>query len=224
MALVLLRHGLSAWNTRGLFTGWVDVPLCEKGIEESLEAGRQLANFPLDVVYTSALVRAQMTAFLALSLHKGGKVPCLIPQKASQETKVFSEEAKADLLPVFAARELNERCYGALQGMNKDEMRKKFGPEQVQVWRRSFEGAPPEGESLADTARRTLPYFEGVILPQLKAGKSVLIAAHGNSLRSIVMELEQLSKEAVVSLEIPTGVPLLYRMQEGRWKKDRLTA
>lgn len=194
--LILLRHGESQWNLENRFTGWVDVPLSPKGEKEAEEAGNKLKGIQFDCAYTSVLKRANDTLTIAL--------------------KVIGEEG----LPVTKDMALNERHYGALQGLNKAETAKKYGDEQVHIWRRSYDIPPPntvtelnpEGytESLKDTAARTLPYFNEHILPKVKEGKNVLVAAHGNSLRSIVMDLDKMTKEEVLQLNIPTGVPLEY--------------
>lgn len=190
--LVLLRHGESQWNRENRFTGWVDVPLSPKGIEEALRAGDALksAGLHFDAAYTSALQRAQET--LRLALERLGQTG----------------------IPVVKDAALNERHYGDLQGLNKAETAKQFGDAQVHLWRRSYDIAPPHGESLKDTAARTLPYFHGQIVPALKAGRSVLVAAHGNSLRSIVMDLEHLTKEQVLELNLATGVPYVYDLAD----------
>jgi len=181
-----LRHGESQWNLENRFTGWVDVDLSPKGEEEAKRAGEKLKVIRFDKLYTSLLIRAIRTADIAL-------------QVAGQ----------ADL-PVERDQALNERHYGDLQGLNKAETAKKFGDEQVHIWRRSYDVRPPGGESLQDTAARTLPYWEAKILLDLQAGENVLVVAHGNSLRSLVMRLDGLSREQTLELNIPTGVPLLY--------------
>jgi 2,3-bisphosphoglycerate-dependent phosphoglycerate mutase len=220
--LILLRHGASLWNEKNIFTGWVDIPLSSKGIEESFQAGKKIADIPIDVIFTSSLIRAQMTAMLAMSVHAGEKVPCIIHMegKLKEWAEIHSEETKKDCVPVHVAWQLNERMYGELQGMNKDEMREKFGADQVQIWRRSFDVPPPEGESLEMTAARSIPYFQEKVLPLLNNGKNVLISAHGNSLRSIVMYLDKLTKEQVVNLEMATGAPVIYTFEAGNWHKD----
>jgi 2,3-bisphosphoglycerate-dependent phosphoglycerate mutase len=221
--LIMIRHGESEWNRQNLFTGWVDIPLSMKGVEESIEGGKKIAHIPIDLIFTSSLIRAQMTAMLAMINHSSGKIPCVQhPQEGKLEewAKIYSESANASCIPVYKAWELNERMYGRLQGMNKQEMREKFGNEQIQIWRRSFDQAPPDGESLAMTAERSIPYFEKRILPILKEGKNVLISAHGNSLRSIVMFLDNLSKDQVVHLELSTGDPILYTFNGDTWRKD----
>ncbi|HEX4839389.1 MAG TPA: 2,3-bisphosphoglycerate-dependent phosphoglycerate mutase [Rhabdochlamydiaceae bacterium] len=220
--LMLLRHGASLWNEKNIFTGWVDIPLSAKGIEESFQAGKKISKIPIDVIFTSTLIRAQMTAMLAMSVHEGEKVPCVIHTEGrlKEWAEIYSEEAKKACTPVHTAWQLNERMYGELQGMNKDEMRTKFGADQVQIWRRSFNVPPPKGESLEMTAARSIPYFQEKIVPLLNQGKNVLISAHGNSLRSIVMFLDKLTQEQVVNLEMATGAPVIYTFEGGRWHKD----
>ena len=186
--LVLIRHGESQWNLENRFTGWVDVPLSPKGEQEARDAGKKLQTFRFDCAFTSVLIRAKETLRLIL--------------EAIGQTTIPIEEDKA----------LNERMYGELQGLNKAETAKKYGEQQVKIWRRSFDVPPPGGESLKDTAERVLPYYENRIRPALLANKTVLVAAHGNSLRALVMHLEKLSKEAVLELNIPTGAPLWYEL------------
>ncbi len=221
--LILLRHGQSEWNRLNLFTGWVDIPLSPQGIQESFEAGKLFAHLPIDVIYVSTLVRAQTTAMLAMANHTSGKVPTIQhPHEGKLENwgKVYSDATRANCIPVYVSWHLNERMYGRLQGMNKQEMIDQYGADQVHRWRRSFDEAPPEGESLAMTAARTIPYFQEEILPCLKEGKNVLVSAHGNSLRSIVMFLDNLTKEQVLALEIPTGKPLFYTFSSENWSAD----
>ena len=194
--LVLLRHGESQWNLENRFTGWVDIPLSPKGEKEANQAGEKLKGYKFDKGYTSVLRRAINTMDIVLNC---------INQKN---------------LPIERDKALNERHYGALQGLNKADIGKQYGEEQLKIWRRSYDVPPPKevtdlnpdgiSESLKDTAARTLPYFEAKILPDVLAGKNVIVAAHGNSLRSIVMRLDNLTKEEVLELNIPTGVPLLY--------------
>lgn len=188
--LVLVRHGQSEWNLKNLFTGWRDVDLTEKGVAEAREAGRKLKaqGLTFDVAYTSALKRAQRTLDLML------------------------EEMGQTGLPIVKDLALNERDYGDLSGLNKDDARKKWGEEQVHIWRRSYDVAPPGGESLKDTLARTLPYYVTEILPRVLRGERVLVAAHGNSLRALVMVLERLSPEQILQREIGTGVPIIYRL------------
>lgn len=219
--LILLRHGASVWNDKNLFTGWVDIPLSPKGVQESMKAGETIAKIEVDVIFTSTLMRAQMTVMLAMLNHP--KVPFILhPGEGNlgEWATIHSEEARRGMVPVRCAWQLNERMYGELQGMNKDEMRQKYGADQVQQWRRSFDVAPPGGESLKMTSERTLPYFKEEIMPFLEEGKNVFIAAHGNSLRSIVVMLDKLSPEQVVGLEIPTGAPWIYTCVQGVWKRS----
>lgn len=221
--LILLRHGQSEWNRLNLFTGWVDIPLSKKGIEEAVQAGKKISCFPIDEIYTSSLLRAQMTAALALCEHSSGRAPCVIRPEEKPFLgwgKIHSQKTLESVIPMYAAWELNERMYGDLQGLNKQETRDQFGDEQVHIWRRSFDQAPPHGESLEQTAERSIPYFKKEILPKLVSGKNILIAAHGNSLRAIIMFLDRLSKEEVIHLEIATGEPIVYTFAQDKWHKD----
>jgi len=220
--LILLRHGESEWNKLNLFTGWVDIPLSEKGIEESLKAGQRIAHFPIDLIFTSTLFRALMTAILSMTKHSSGKVPLILhshEDRLKEGSRIYSPVAEKNSIPLVTAWELNERMYGQLQGLNKQETIDKYGQEQVHIWRRSFEVAPPGGESLEMTAARAIPYFQKKIVPFLEEGKNIFIAAHGNSLRAIIMFLENLSKEEVLHLELVTGEPLVYNYVDSRWKK-----
>ncbi len=198
--LVLVRHGQSDWNLKNLFTGWRDIDLTEKGVDEAREAGRKLKaqGIKFDVAFTSALKRAQRTLDLMLQ-----------------------EMAQTDI-PVFKDQALNERDYGDLSGLNKDDARKKWGEEQVHIWRRSYDVAPPGGESLKDTLARTLPYYVTEILPRVLRGERVLVAAHGNSLRALVMVLEKLDKQSILKREIGTGVPIIYRLDADSTVKSKL--
>jgi 2,3-bisphosphoglycerate-dependent phosphoglycerate mutase len=188
--LVLVRHGESEWNLTNLFTGWKDVDLTENGVKEARNAGRKLKaqGIRFDVAYTSALKRAQRSLDLIL------------------------EEMGQSSIPVIKNLALNERDYGDLSGLNKDDARKKWGEEQVHIWRRSYDVPPPGGESLKDTAARVLPYYIQEILPRVLRGESLLVAAHGNSLRALVMVLERLDTKQILSRELATGVPLIYHL------------
>jgi 2,3-bisphosphoglycerate-dependent phosphoglycerate mutase len=190
--LILVRHGESEWNKKNLFTGWKDPGLSEQGIAEAREAGRLLKaqGLVFDVAFTSVLKRAQHTLDLML------------------------EELGQEGLETIRDQALNERDYGDLTGLNKDDARARWGEEQVQIWRRSFDVPPPGGESLKMTAERTLPYYKAGIEPRVLAGDKVLVSAHGNSLRSIIMALEGLSGEEIVRREVATGVPIIYRLNE----------
>lgn len=186
--LILLRHGQSTWNLENRFTGWIDVPLTPAGEEEARHAGNLIKAIPIDISFTSVLSRAIDTNRIAL------------------------EAAGQPGVPVIKDQAVNERMYGDLQGLNKAETAKQYGDEQVLLWRRSYDIAPPNGESLKDTAARTLPYFYDSILPEVKAGKNVLVSAHGNSLRAIVMKLDNLNEKQVIELNIPNGVPIVYEI------------
>ena len=199
-SLVLVRHGQSQWNEKNLFTGWKDPDLTEKGEKEAKEAGLALkeSGYKFDIMFTSVLLRAKRTGNLILE------------QMGQEDLKTFENEA------------LNERNYGDLAGLNKDDARKKWGEDQVHKWRRSFDIAPPGGESLKMTAERVLPYFEETILPLLKEKSDILVAAHGNSLRALVMQLDKLNSDEVVKLEIPTGMPICYSINEHGQVKNKV--
>ncbi|GAB4861194.1 2,3-bisphosphoglycerate-dependent phosphoglycerate mutase 1 [Ancistrocladus abbreviatus] len=219
-ALILIRHGESMWNEKNLFTGCVDVPLTKKGIEEAIEAGKRISNIPVDIIFTSSLIRAQMTAMLAMTQHRCRKVPIIMhneSEKAKLWSEIYSEDTTKQSVPVIAAWQLNERMYGELQGLNKQETAERFGKEKVHEWRRSYDVPPPHGESLEMCAERAVAYFSEHIEPQLSAGKNVMIAAHGNSLRSIIMYLDELTSQEVISVELSTGIPLLYILKKGKF-------
>jgi len=198
--LVLVRHGQSEWNLKNLFTGWKDVDLTEQGVAEAKKAGDKLKTrgVKFDVAFTSNLKRAQRTLDLVLAEMGGGKIP------------IIKDQA------------LNERDYGDLVGLNKDDARKKWGDEQVLKWRRSYDIAPPGGESLKDTVARALPYFVQEILPRVLRGERTIVAAHGNSLRALVMVLERLSPEGILKRELATGVPILYQLNADSTVSEKL--
>lgn len=214
--LVLVRHGESVWNQMNEFTGWVDVPITKKGEDEAKEAGARLLRINFDVAFTSQLVRAHQTL-------------CTIFQERTDEILVFKHNlGKAHLwehysnkhpweIPVFKAQALNERYYGDLQGLNKQETKNKYGDEQVHKWRRGFTDRPPNGENLADVYNRTTPYYEQHILPFIRQGKNVIIVAHGNSLRALVMYLEHYTPQQIENFELKTGVPMVFDLDaEGK--------
>ena len=190
--LVLVRHGQSEWNAKNLFTGWKNPGLTKTGVKEAISAGKLIKDEKInfDIMYTSKLIRAQLT---------GNTILEIINQSD---------------IPIIKDTALNERNYGSLAGLNKDDARKKWGEEQVHIWRRSYDIPPPDGESLKNTAERVLPYFNKEILPKVISGSNILIAAHGNSLRSLIMQLDELSKEEILNLEIPTGAPIKYIFDE----------
>ena len=186
--LVLIRHGQSTWNLENRFTGWIDVPLSENGIKEAENAAIKLSNLSFDIAFTSALQRAQKTL------------------------QIILEKTQQQHIPIISDQALNERMYGDLQGMNKDEARQKFGDEQVKLWRRSYDLPPPHGESLKDTANRVIPYFENHIRPYIHQNKNILIVAHGNSLRALVMHLEKMTPQQILNFELGTAIPRLYNI------------
>ncbi len=186
--LVLVRHGQSAWNLENKFTGWIDVDLSPKGEEEAKTAGKKLRDFEFEIAFTSALIRAQRTL------------------------EIILEGNKKIITPVVKDKALNERMYGDLQGLNKDECRAKYGDEQVKIWRRSYDIPPPNGEALLQTAERVLPYYHEKIEPMLLDDKDVLVVAHGNSLRALIMYLEKMTPAHILEFEIPTGTPRLYSL------------
>jgi len=186
--LIIFRHGQSTWNLENKFTGWVDVDLTEKGIQEAKQAGEKLKSFHFDLAYASDLKRAQNTLKLVL------------------------EVSNQSHIPTTYNKALNERMYGDLQGLDKTATAQKYGEEQVKIWRRSFDIKPPNGESLKDTAERVIPYFKAEIEPKLKEGKNIIIAAHGNSLRALIMYLENMTPAQILEFEISTGVPRHYEL------------
>ena len=198
--LILVRHGQSEWNAKNLFTGWKNPGLTETGVKEAISAGKLIKDEKInfDTMYTSELIRAQLT---------GNTILEIINQSD---------------IPIIKDIALNERNYGSLAGLNKDDARKKWGEEQVHIWRRSYDVPPPDGESLKNTAERVLPYFNKEILPKVVSGSNILIAAHGNSLRSLIMQLDELSKEEILNLEIPTGAPIKYIFDEHGKVEEKL--
>jgi 2,3-bisphosphoglycerate-dependent phosphoglycerate mutase len=197
--LVLVRHGQSEWNERNLFTGWRDPDLTQLGVQEAIKAGKLLKaqGIKFDIAYTSVLKRAQRTLSLIM------------------------ENLTQTQIPVVCDQALNERDYGELSGLNKDEARKQWGEEQVLMWRRSYDIPPPGGESLKDTAARVLPYYKNKIWPDVRAGKNVIVAAHGNSIRALIMYLEELSAQQIIEREVATGVPMVYRLTMHGHVEDR---
>ncbi len=188
--LVIVRHGQSVWNKENKFTGWVDVDLAERGVKEANEAGIKLKDYKFDAAFSSVLLRANRT------------LDIILDQMVQKD------------IPITKNQALNERMYGDLQGKNKAEVAAEFGDEQVHIWRRSFDVPPPGGESLKDTLERVIPYFESEIVPLLKAGKNIIITAHGNSLRALIMRLEGMNPEQILEVEIPTGAPKEYILDE----------
>lgn len=184
--LVLMRHGKSVWNLERVFTGWIDADIAPEGIEEAHQAAKQLKKYTFNGAYTSVL------------------------QRATKTLNIILKDLHQEAIPIIKHKALNERHYGDLQGRKKDDVKAEVGEAQFNLWRRSYEIAPPNGESLEDTAKRTIPYFQKEILPKLKEGQSILVSAHGNSLRSIIMDLENISPQDIPNLNIPTGIPYVY--------------
>ncbi|NEQ29272.1 MAG: 2,3-bisphosphoglycerate-dependent phosphoglycerate mutase [Microcoleus sp. SIO2G3] len=213
--LILIRHGQSIWNAANKFTGWVDVPLSKRGRAEAMIAADKLRSYRIDVCFTSLLIRSIESAVLCLTEYEelsGGKTP-ILKHDADDENWHGWDKYEGDRdeeLPIFPSVALDERYYGQLQGLNKAQTAAKYGEAQVREWRRSYTTRPPGGESLEDTQKRVIPYFTSRILTHIRAGETVLVAAHGNSLRSIIMKLENLDAAQVPGLELATGIPIVY--------------
>ncbi|HEY0675782.1 MAG TPA: 2,3-diphosphoglycerate-dependent phosphoglycerate mutase [Immundisolibacter sp.] len=209
--LILIRHGRSLWNEQNRFTGWVDVPLMERGWLEAESAGQQLAHYRFDAAYSSHLQRAICTLQVVLRANRGGRTPIFIPAPGTVPRESYQPN-DSEFPAYLHVTALAERHYGDLQGLNKDEVLAQYGEAQFVKWRRGYDTPPPNGESLKDTVARALPYFNAEIRPRLARGETVLISAHGNSLRALTKELEGISDQDIIKLEIPTGVPIVYRL------------
>jgi 2,3-bisphosphoglycerate-dependent phosphoglycerate mutase len=210
--MVLVRHGQSQWNLENRFTGWVDVPLSIKGREEAISAGKKLKDMRFDTIYVSHLMRAIQTMHYILLELSDTRTPIIYhEEKRIHDWEHYSGDRNNEI-PIYQSVDLAERFYGDLQGLNKAETMKKYGDAQVHLWRRSYDINPPHGESLKDTCERTIPYYKNHIVPELQAGKTVLIVAHGNSLRSITKHVENISDKEIPNVEIPTGVPIIYTL------------
>ncbi|MDP7457341.1 MAG: 2,3-bisphosphoglycerate-dependent phosphoglycerate mutase [Candidatus Woesearchaeota archaeon] len=218
--LVLVRHGESRWNLANKFTGWVDVPLSEKGIKEALQSAKKLKNLNFDVAFTSKLTRAHETLLLILAKQTRTGI-FLHESKKRSSWANHPKQFEKNEIPIFSDDALNERFYGALQGKNKEKTRKQFGEKKVHSWRRSWDIRPPKGEALKDTYNRTMPYFKKKILPQVKKGKNVIVSAHGNSLRAIIKHLDNISNDDIPHLELPTGEPQIYKYSKGKLTKQK---
>lgn len=208
--MVLVRHGQSQWNLENRFTGWVDVPLSTKGREEAISAGKKLKDMRFDVIYTSHLLRAIQTLHYILLELQDKRTPIIYHEEKNIRNWEHYLGDRNNEIPIYQSVDLAERYYGDLQGLNKAETMKKFGEHQVHLWRRSYDINPPNGESLKDTCERTIPYYKNNILPELQLGKTILIVAHGNSLRSITKLIENISDNDIPNVEIPTGMPIVY--------------
>ena len=208
--MVLVRHGQSQWNLENRFTGWMDVPLSDKGRQEAISAGKKLRDMRFDTIYISHMLRAIQTLHYILLELQDERIPIIYHEEQRIRNWEHYSGDRNNEIPIYQSVDLAERYYGDLQGLNKGETMKKYGEYQVHLWRRSYDINPPNGESLKDTCERTIPYYKNVILPELQAGKTVLIVAHGNSLRSITKYVENISDKEIPNVEIPTGVPIVY--------------
>jgi 2,3-bisphosphoglycerate-dependent phosphoglycerate mutase len=208
--LILVRHGQSQWNLEDRFTGWVDVPLSKKGINEAISAGEKLKDIEFDSMYVSHMLRAIQTLHYILIESNSKRTPIIYHEEKRIHDWEHYTGDQSNEIPIYMSVNLAERYYGDLQGLNKQKTKEKYGEEQVHIWRRSYNVRPPNGESLKDTCERTIPYYEKFILKDLQKDKTVLVSAHGNSLRSIVMYVENISEEKIPTVEIPTGIPIVY--------------
>lgn len=208
--LILVRHGESRWNLDNKFTGWVDVPLSEAGIQEALASAKNLEGLRIEVAFTSKLVRAQQTLLLILARQNATGI-FVHKSKKRRAWALHPHHLESHEIPIYSSDKINERYYGKLQGMNKDVARQRWGKQQVFLWRRSYTVRPPGGECLKDVVRRAAPYFEKTIMPYIKKGKNVIVAAHGNSLRAMIKHIENMSDKEIPHLELPLGTPLIYR-------------
>jgi 2,3-bisphosphoglycerate-dependent phosphoglycerate mutase len=208
--LILVRHGQSQWNLENRFTGWMDIPLSKKGIDEAIYAGKKLKDYEFDTMYVSHMLRAIQTLHYILIQSNSKRTPIIYHEEKRIKNREHHTGNPKNEIPIYMSVDLAERYYGNLQGLNKQKTREKFGDEQVHLWRRSYETKPPGGESLKDTCDRTTPYFEKFILNNLQEDKTVLVTAHGNSLRAITMFAEKISEQEIPKVEIPTGVPIVY--------------
>ena len=222
--LTLLRHGESIWNLQNRFTGWVDVSLSPRGMAEAQQAGELLADERFDIAFTSTLLRAQDSLYEVLKQNRFCNHYVRVHEQSCEWYEHFTPgEGDASELKIYVSEKLNERYYGDLQGLNKDWARQHFGEQQVHLWRRSYDIAPPHGESLKMTAARTIPYYRERILPCLQRGEDVLVVAHGNSLRSIIMHIEGMTPQQIIDYELPTGEPHVYRFDERARIFDKYT-
>ena len=217
----MVRHGQSQWNLENRFTGWVDVPLSEKGINESISAGKKLKDVKFDTMYVSHMLRAFQTLHYILLELNDERTPIIYhEEKRVHDWEHHTGDMKKEI-PIYQSVDLAERYYGNLQGLNKQKTREKYGAEQVHLWRRSYDTKPPGGESLKNTCERTTPYYKKYILKDLQEGKTVLVSAHGNSLRAITMYVENISEQEIPNVEMPTGVPIVYTFDENMNLADK---
>ncbi|PIY17035.1 phosphoglycerate mutase [Candidatus Dojkabacteria bacterium CG_4_9_14_3_um_filter_150_Dojkabacteria_WS6_41_13] len=216
-SLVMVRHGQSRWNAVNRFTGWVDVTLSTRGLVEAQECGDKLKDTQFDVAFTSELIRAQQTLFTILS--RQNKTGIVVHTSNKDPLALTSNYMTQEDIPIYETHKLNERHYGLLQGLDKAEVKLKYGEEQVINWRRGYKSKPPEGESLEDVFKRAVPYFKSVIMPFVSSGKNVIVSGHGNSLRAIVKYIENITDEQIVNLDLPTGEVIHYEFDAGQVSK-----
>lgn len=216
-SLIMVRHGQSRWNAVNRFTGWVDVTLSIRGIKEAEQCGDKLRDTQFDVAFTSELIRAQQTLFTILS--RQNKTGIVVHTSDKDPLTLTSNYMTLEDIPIYETHKLNERHYGILQGLDKAEIKSKYGEDQVLAWRRGYKSKPPEGESLEDVFKRAVPYFKSTIMPYVASGKNVIVSAHGNSLRAIVKYIENITDEQIVNLDIPTGEVIRYEFDAGQVSK-----
>ncbi|MCC7304567.1 2,3-diphosphoglycerate-dependent phosphoglycerate mutase [bacterium] len=216
-SLVMVRHGQSRWNASNRFTGWVDVTLSVRGIREAQECGDKLKDTEFDVAFTSELIRAQQTLFTILS--RQNKTGIVVHTADKDALTLTSNFMTLEDIPIYVTHKLNERHYGLLQGLDKAEVKIKYGEQQVMDWRRGYMAQPPEGESLEDVYKRAVPYFKNTVMPYVASGKNVIVSGHGNSLRAIVKYIENITDEQIVNLDLPTGEVIRYEFDAGKISK-----
>jgi len=216
-SLVMVRHGQSRWNAVNRFTGWVDVTLSVKGLLEAQQCGDKLKDTQFDVAFTSELIRAQQTLFTILS--RQNKTGIVVHTSDKDPLTLISNFMTVEDIPIYETHKLNERHYGILQGLDKAEVKAKYGEEQVLAWRRGYKAKPPEGESLEDVFKRAVPYFKNTVMPYVASGKNVIVSGHGNSLRAIVKYIENITDEQIVNLDLPTGEVIRYEFEAGQVSK-----
>lgn len=218
--LILVRHGESMWNVANKFTGWIDIPLTEVGIHEALITAKKLSKISIDAAFTSELMRAQETLMLILASQRKTGIFKHKNKKPKNDWSVHGKRFEKDEIPIHISEKINERYYGDLQGINKEDARRKWGNENVHTWRRSYATPPPNGEALKDVVKRAVPYFKKEIMPLVENKKNVIVVAHGNSLRAIIKYIEDISDEDIPQLELKTGVPTIYKWTHGKLVKE----
>ncbi len=219
--LILVRHGESQWNLENRFTGWMDVPLSKKGLDEAISAGKKLKDIEFDKMYVSHMLRAIQTLHYILIESNSKRTPIIYHEEKRINDREHHTGDPNSEIPIYMSVDLAERYYGNLQGLNKQKTREKYGDKQVHLWRRDFTVKPPDGESLKNTCERTTPYYKKYIFRDLQEDKTVLVSAHGNSLRAITMYVENISEQEIPNVEIPTGIPIVYTFDENMKLLDK---